>query len=252
MLIVAACDTATDDETEPVTPENGQEEIDDTDQDTTLPEDDDQDVVGTEDDDQDLVGQDDGVAEDDDAAMTDDEAAFEPGDEVPNGDAIDPEDLDPGAQPGVFPGLTLDEANELATFSVVEPESVPESLDFQEIVGWASPEVVMEDPENEEVTTVAFTYLQAAASDDEPAMPVELTQSVDIDMREGLPPETEQEDVSIGDREVTRIEMADPSGFEILAYLWQDGDVNFALAAILGEELQESDLEDMIASIPAD
>ncbi len=250
MLVVAACDMNGDDDAVDDIP-------DDT---TTAPLDDDpaddEDMVVPEDDDavepadDDAVGideQDDAPVEQDDEMAVDDEVVIDPEDE----EAVDPEDLQPGEDQGMFFDLTVAEADELTEFSLREPDSIPENVEMQTIMGMGSMEAEPEEM-GDEAVTVTFAYAQPPEEEMMQGLPVEFTQSSEIDMSEGLPEETDQEQVTIGDRDVTRIQVIDEaSGQEVLGYLWQEDGIYFSLLAILGDDLSESELEDMIASIPA-
>jgi hypothetical protein len=265
MLIVAACDTngdddAVDDVTDATTEMpaddngvNGQDDIavpDETDDQTQtedaevgddpatdgVPAEEDDEVEGTE--------PDDATGQDDEVAFDDDEAAIDPED-------MEPEEMDPNQ--GMFFDLTVEEANDITEFEVREPQHVPESLEFQTIMGMASMEAQVEEngEMEEEAATITFAYQQPPEDEMMQGLPVEFMQSTEIDMSEGLAPDAEQEQVTIGDREVTRIAIMTEVGDEILAYVWNEDEVHFSLAAILGGELEESDLEAMIESIPA-
>jgi hypothetical protein len=264
MLIVAACDANGDDEaaddltedtTELPADDNGVDGQDD----VAIPEEDEDqaqtgdaevaddpasDAVPAEEDD-DVEG-----TEPDDAAGQDDEVAFDD-DEA----AVAPEDMEPEMDPnqGMFFDLSVEEANDLTEFEVREPEHVPESLEFQTIMGMASMEAQadQEGEMEEEAATITFAYQQPPDDEMMQGLPVEFMQSTEIDMSEGLAPDAEQEQITIGDREVTRISIMTEAGDEILAYVWNEDEIHFSLAAILGGELEESDLEAMIESIPA-
>jgi hypothetical protein len=235
MLIVAACDMDDDDNDI-----NGV-----TDDTTEIPTDDDDiedtDVVVPEDDD-DAVG----VDPQDEALEPADDEAIEFDDE----EALDPEDMQPGEDQGLFYDLTFDEAQDLSPFELREPAVEPESIEFQSIMGMASP-FADEEERAEQATTITFMYIQAAEDEMQQPLPVEFTQTVDMTMDEAVPPEAEQESVAIGDHDVTRVQMMSETGDEIIAYMWEDGDVLLYVAAILGAEHEESELEDMVASVPA-
>jgi hypothetical protein len=264
MLVVAACDTNGDDAADDLTDDTTELPADD----TTNGEDD---FAAPEETD-DAAGVDDSATvEDDDAAAmeNEDEAAVEPEDDVegtePQDDemaqddevafddeeaVVDPDDMQPDPNQGIFFDLTAEEANEMTEFNVVEPEYVPEALDLQSIVGMAAMDA---DPEAsaDEAATITFAYQQPPEEEMVPGLPVEFMQSTDIDMSEGLGAEAETEELTIGDREVTRISVVQEMGDEIIAYVWNENEVHYSLAAILGEELTEDELEEMIASIPS-
>jgi hypothetical protein len=241
MLIIAACDMNDDDN-----------DIDGTADDTTeLP------INDGDADDTDIV-----VPEDDDAVTPDDDEAIDPadddaidsaGDEAVGTDdeeALDQDAIEPGPEQGMFFDLSFDEAQDLSPFEVREPGDVPEGVELQAIIGMASPEAD-EDERSEVATWITFSYVQAPTDEMQQGLPVELTQTTEMDMSEGLPPEAERDEIMIGDREVTRVQIAAETGDQIIAYMWQDGDVYFSLAAILGPDLEESELEDMVASVPS-
>ena len=250
MLIIAACDAngddnavddLTDDTTEIPTDDatNGED-------DTVIPEDD---ATGVEPaDDEALATQEDDEAAapepDDDAMAQDDEMAFDDEEAV-----VDPDDLEPDPNQGMFFDLSVEEANDMTEFEVREPEYVPDSIEFQTIMGMASMEATQEEM-GEEAATITFAYQQPPEDEMQQGLPVEFMQSSEIDMSEGLGPDAETEEVAIGDREVTRISIMAETGDEIIAFVWDDGGVHFSLAAMIGDELSEDDLEEMIASIP--
>lgn len=244
MLVIAACDTNGDDdaaddladdttEMQADDPINGEDDI------VTEPEEDD--AVEPEDDIATEPADDDEMAMDD--AAIDDEAAFDDEEAVP-----DPDDLEPDPTEGMFFDLTVEEANEMTEFEVREPEHVPEGLEFQTIMGMASMEAAEEDM-GDEAATITFAYQQAPEDEMQQGLPVEFMQSTEIDMSQGLGPDAEAEDITVGDREVTRISMM-ANGDEIHAWVWEEDGVYFSLAAILGEDVTEDDMEEMIASVP--
>jgi hypothetical protein len=262
-LLIAACDANGDDEA-----------ADDvTDGTTEMPADDDAGVDGQDDiavpeADDDAISSEPG----DDAAPADDSEATEPADDteatapddeefaVPEDDeefdpeAVDPDDIQPDPNEGMFFDLTVEEANDMTEFEVREPGHIPEMLEFQTIMGMASMDAQLEEEgemDEDEAATITFAYQQPPEDEMMQGLPVEFMQSTEIDMSEGLTEEAEQEQVTIGDREVTRISIVTEAGDEVLAYVWNEDDVHFSLAALLGGELQESDLEAMIESIPA-
>jgi hypothetical protein len=270
MLIVAACDAngdddAVDDVNDDATEipaddgTNGQDDV-------VMPEEED-DALGTDTEGDDAVATvpgddaestepDDEVAQDDGAALDDDEDMVEPEQddaEEMDPEAIDPDDFEQDPNQGMFFDLTVEEANDLTEFEVREPGHVPDSLEFQTIMGMASMESQADEngEMEEQAATITFAYQQPPEDEMMQGMPVEFMQSTEIDMSEGLAEQAEQEQITIGDREVTRIKIMAESGDEILAYVWDEDDVHFSLAAILGGELQEDDLEAMIESIPA-
>jgi hypothetical protein len=153
---------------------------------------------------------------------------------------------------GMFFDLSVEEANDLTEFEVREPEHVPEVLELQTIMGMASMEATAEENGEieEEAATITFAYQQPPEEEMMQGLPVEFMQSTEVDMSEGLGPDAEQEQITVGDREVTRISLMAETGDEIVAYVWNEDEVHFSLAAILGGELEESDLEEMIASVP--
>jgi hypothetical protein len=266
MLVVAACDTSDDDATDDLTDDttelpaddgiNDTDDFDATngDDDIVMPEEDD-DALGAEGDD--AVETDDefatepedgaeGVDPEDDAMTQDDEMAFDDEDA-----AVDPEDMQPDPNQGIFFDLTAEEANDMTEFNVVEPEYVPEGLEFQSIVGMAAMDAEPDEMDNEQAATITFAYQQPPEDEMVPGLPVEFMQSTEIDMSQGLGEEADTEEMTIGDREVTRISVVQEMGDEIIAYVWNENDVHYSLAAILGDELAEEELEEMIASIPA-
>jgi hypothetical protein len=258
MLVIAACDTNGDDDAT-------DDLVDDT---TELPADDgingDDDVVTTEDDEagfQDDAeatqpaddaeatepGDDVEIADPEDDGMTqDDEMAFDDEEAVP-----DPEDMEPvDPNQGMFFDLSAEEANEMTTFEVREPEYIPEGLEFQTIMGMASMEA-SEEEMAEEAATITFAYQQPPEEEGMQGLPVEFMQSTELDMREGVGPDAESEELTIGDREVTRVSMMTEMGEEFIAWIWDEDEVHFSLAAMLGESLTEDDLEAMIESVPS-
>lgn len=269
MLVVAACDANGDDTADDSTEDTTELPADDAangEEDAATPEET-EDAMGTEDE---ALGEED---EDLTAAEGDDEASTEPEDEADGAGAetesedeeiaqddemavedeeavVDPDDMQPDPNQGIFFDLTSDEANEMTEFDIVEPEYVPEALEFQSIIGMAS---MSADPEamEDEAATITFAYQQAPEEEMTPGLPVEFMQSTEIDMSEGLGPEVETEQLTIGDREVTRISVVQEMGDEILAFVWNENDVHYSLAAILGNELTEDELEEMIASVPS-
>jgi hypothetical protein len=262
MLVVAACDANGDDDAADDVPEDTTtapvddgvddqndaltEEDDDVTrtQDAEVGDDPDSDAIPTEDDEDQVEG-----TETDDAAMQDDEVAFDDDEAV-----VDPEDMEPEQDPnqGMFFDLSVEEANDLTEFEVREPEHVPEVLELQTIMGMASMEATAEENGEieEEAATITFAYQQPPEEEMMQGLPVEFMQSTEIDMSEGLGPDAEQEQITVGDREVTRISLMAETGDEIVAYVWNEDEIHFSLAAILGGELEESDLEEMIASVP--
>jgi hypothetical protein len=277
MLVVAACDANGDDEeadngTEDTTTQPADEETTEDpagEEDVVVPEDDEESSTEAEGDDVAEDPADDAAESEDDAAETEEdmngaesedgedtdengdvavegEDGAEPGDE----EAVDPEEMEPDPNQGMFFDLSVEEANEMTTFEVREPAEVPESLEFQTIMGMASMEASEEELEDE-AATITFAYQQPPDEEMMQGLPVEFMQSTEIDMSEGLGPDAEEEQVTIGDREVTRITMMAETGDEIVAYVWNEDEVHFSLAAILGGELEEADLEAMIESVPA-
>jgi hypothetical protein len=263
MLIVAACDVNGDDDAADDVPEDTttapvDDGVDDqndalTDedddatrtQDAEVGDDPDSDAIPAEDDEDQVEG-----TETDDAATQDDEVAFDDDEAV-----VDPEDMEPEQDPnqGMFFDLSVEEANDLTEFEVREPEHVPEVLELQTIMGMASMEATAEENGEieEEAATITFAYQQPPEEEMMQGLPVEFMQSTEIDMSEGLGPDAEQEQITVGDREVTRISLMAETGDEIIAYVWNEDEIHFSLAAILGGDLEESDLEEMIASVPA-
>lgn len=263
MLVVAACDTNGDDTADDPTDDTTELPADDAtngEDDFAAPEETD-DAVGADDDavaEEDLT-----AAESDDEAVTDEEddvEGTEPADDQVGQDdevafddeeaVVDPDDLQPDPNQGIFFDLTADEANDMTEFNVVEPDYVPEALQFQSIIGMASMDA---DPEamEDEAATITFAYQQAPEEEMAQGLPVEFMQSTEINMSEGLGPEVDTEEMTIGDREVTRISVVQEMGDEILAFVWNENDVHYSLAAILGDGLSEEDLEEMIASVPS-
>jgi hypothetical protein len=153
-------------------------------------------------------------------------------------------------QPGMFFDLTFEEADDISPFALRQPEEVPENIELHMIMGMASPDAPDEVAE-EEATTITMSFIQAPADEMSQAIPMEFTQSSELDMRDGLPDEAEQEERSVGDHEVTRVVIADPSGEQVVGYMWEDDGVFFALATFLTEELDEAVIEQMVASVPA-
>jgi hypothetical protein len=257
MLVVAACesDDATDD-VDTTTDDTVELQTDDAADDTeaTTPEDDDADLGA--------------VTEDDDAAPTEDDSndevpapaddAVPADDAIPGDDAVDPEIAQPGDQPGMFFGITFDEANDLTDFELREPAALPEDYELQSIVGVAAPDATPEEAENE-ATTVVMIYASLPDEDDDEdaamteqphGTPIEFSQSSVAQGFDQIPEEIEQETLDIDGREVIRIIMPDMTGQEIVGYLWQDGDIYFSLATFLGQDLDDESLQQMIASIP--
>jgi hypothetical protein len=265
MLVIAACDANGDDDAaDDIADDTTELPADDQangEDDFAAPEEDDE--VGMEDDDFAAEPEDDAATEPEgDDAVTepeDDEDMVEPDDEEMAADdemaiddedaAIDPEDMEPDPEQGMFFDLSFEEANDMTEFEVREPEHVPEALEFVTIMGMASMEAAEEEM-NEEAATITFAYEQAPEDEMMQGLPVEFMQSTEIDMSEGLGPDAEAEETTIGDREVTHITMM-ANGDEINAWVWEEDGVNFSLAAILGEDLSQEDLEEMIASVPA-
>lgn len=244
MLMVAACDAGGDDVTDDPADEPTEEQASDSgngDTDVATPEDD---------------------AETDGTATEETEESDDSNDEGESGDTATPENGDtaegegtPGpeatqpANEGIFFDLSFEEANELTDFDLREPEEVPEDIEFQTITAFASPEATGEQL-SEEATTVTMSYTQPTSEEMPQGLPLEFTQTSEMDMTEGLPEEAEQESVSIEDRDVTRVTLSQQGGEEIVAYMWQDGDIYFSLAAVMGPELEESTLESIVASVP--
>lgn len=264
MLIVAACDDGGDNADSDSSTENGTEETSEngdngeteeaaTEEESTEEESDEGETEeGTEEsateessgDESDENGDGEDVAEsgNGDEAQPDDEATAEPGAEgTPS---------QPGPQEGMFPDLTVEEANEMTDFEVKEPQEIPEGVEFQSIMGMASQEA-SEEERSEEAATIIFSYTQPSEEEGAQPLPIEITQSSELDLSASLPPDTEQEEVTIGDREVTRVNVTDQSGNDVLAYMWNEDDIHYSLAAIMGPDLEESELENMLASIPA-
>lgn len=259
MLIVAACDSNSDDADTDSSVENGTEvpsEADSNDDDEGAVTEDTEDEESDESETDDSAGETDA----DDESSTDDEVAESgDGEATPSEDedtttpesegTTTPEQSQPGPQEGMFFDLTIEEANDLTDFEVKEPTEIPESVEFQTIMGMAS-QGASEEERSEEAATIIFAYTQPAEDETQQGLPVELTQSSELDMTASLPPETDQEQVTIGDREVTQVNITDESGNNIVAYMWNENDIYYSLAAILGPNLEESQVEDMLASIP--
>lgn len=267
MLIVAACDTNGDDATDDLTDDTTELPADDGaangEDDFAAPEEAD-DALGAEDDaaveaDDDIAAQPEDDAEgmepeddaegtepDDDPMAQDDEMAFDDEDA-----AVDPEDMQPDPDQGIFFDLSAEEANDMTEFNVVEPEYVPEGLEFQTIIGMAATEADPEEMDEDEAATITFAYQQPPEEEMAQGLPVEFMQSSELDMSEGLGAEADTEEMTIGDREVTRISVVQEMGEEVIAWVWNENDVHYSLAAILGEDLPEEELEEMIASIPS-
>lgn len=284
MLFVAACDVdsdedATDTETEDTTDIPADDETNG-DQDEAVPEDDStsdestsDDAAATDSEDEDdtvaSASEDENGESDDtnDTNDTNDEMPVDEEAEVVDPEDIDPEDLQPQETPGMFFDLSVEEANEMTAFNVVEPAHIPEGLEFQTIIGMASMEASIgaesggtngENGENgedgaaeDEAVTITFAYQQPPEDETQQPLPVEFMQSTEIDMSDGMGPEADSEEISVGERDVTRVNAAMQTGEEIIAYVWSEGDVHYSLAAMLGGDLTQEDLEEMIASVPA-
>lgn len=264
MLIVAACESNGDDTDTDSSVENGTEvpsESESNGDEEAVTEDTEDEESDASEDEGSEANESDESAESDEASESDDEVAESGEDEAtPSGDdgtatpdsegTTTPEQAQPGPEEGMFFDLSVEEANELTDFEVKEPAEVPESVEFQTIMGMAS-QAASEEERSEEAATIIFSYVQPAEDETQQGLPVELTQSSELDMTASLPPETDQEEVTIGDREVTQVNITDESGNDIVAYMWNENEIHYSLAAILGPDLEESEVEDMLASIPA-
>lgn len=259
VLVIAACDTNGDDDTvdDQTNESNGTTELpaDDTGNgdDDDVSESEDDDTVASDDEDSESDTDQD-VAEPDEEESTDGEDESDVDDESAVGDddeeaTPDPDDLQPDPAEGMFFDLSVEEANEMTEFEVREPQHVPENLEFQTIMGMASMEA-SEEEMDDEAATITFAYQQPSEDETTPGLPVEFMQSTEIDMSEGLGPDAEVEEITVDDRTISRITMT-AQGDEINAWVWEEDGVFFSLAAILGEDLSEDDIEEMIASIPA-
>lgn len=261
MLIVAACDDGGDDADTDSSTENGTEETTDngdngeteeaaTEEEAT--EDGSDNEEATEESSEE--GSENGSGEDSaENGESEDVAESDNGDQSqPDGDATPAPEAEgtPGPQEGMFFDLTVEEANEMTDFEVKEPQEIPEGVEFQAIMGMASQQA-SEEERSEEAATIIFSYTQPPEEEGAQPLPVEITQSSELDLSASLPPDTEQEEVTVGDREVTRVNVTDQSGNDVLAYMWNEDDIHYSLAAIMGPELEESELETMLASIPA-
>jgi hypothetical protein len=199
------------------------------------------DTAGTESDD-------DVVESADDAAGTDDDSATESAEGEASGSQSLHLGPEPGSDQGRYHDLTLEEAHILTPFELREPADLPNGVDFINISGIGT--IDREDWQQGDATTINMAYQAEGEHSVYGGLPIEFTQTVEVDLTENIQPDAAQDQITVGDREVTRARTTTGLGDEFVAYVWNEGDVHLSIASILGDGLDESDVEQMVNSIP--